>query len=224
MVVQSNITTRQSTFLPESDVVQRVILHGISWNTYRQLLSEHTESSGTHFAFDQGTLEIMVLSAKHEALKHTLALLVDVLAEELDIDVYGLGSTTFNREDLSRGFEPDACFYIEHEALIRGRDEIDLAVDPAPDLVIEVDITSPSLDKYPIFAALGIAEVWRYDGQNMTISILENGTYVERLESRALPPVTGGVLKQFLHSSQQLKRTAWLRQVRKWIQQVSSDF
>lgn len=208
--------------MPESDVVQRVILHGISWNTYLQLLTEHTESSGTHFSFDQGTLEILVLSAKHEALKHTLALLVDVLAEELDIDVYGLRSTTFNREDLNRGFEPAACFYIEHEALIRGRNEIDLAVDPAPDLVIEVDITSPSLDKSPIFAAIGIAEIWRYDGNSMTLSILENGTYVERLESRALPPVMGDVLRQFLESSQQLKRTAWLRQVRGWIRQAGN--
>jgi len=133
-------------------------LHGISWETYERLLAEHQESSGTHFTYDRGRLEIMVLSAKHEAAKHVLTLLVEILAEELNVDVYGLGSTTFRRADLERGFEPDACFYIQREALVRGKDEIDLTVDPPPDLVIEIDITSPSLNKFPLFAALGISE------------------------------------------------------------------
>src|SRR5438128_611736 len=95
------------------EATQHVILRGVSWTTYQQLLAEHEESSGTHFTYDRGLLEIMVLSAKHEAIKHTLEIQVEVLAEETGIDVYGLGSTTFQRADLERGFEPDACFYIQ---------------------------------------------------------------------------------------------------------------
>lgn len=193
---------------------ERVVLNGISWETYNRLLDEHTESSGTHFTFDQGMLEIMVLSAKHEALKHTLALLVDIIAEELEVDAYGLGSTTFRREDLGRGFEPDACFYIQNEEIIRGKDEIDLTVDPPPDLLIEVDITSPSLNKLSIFSELGIAEIWRYDGDGLTILHLHNDGYVESNESLALNPVTADMLGQFVADSVKMKRVAWLRQIR----------
>ena len=88
-------------------------------------------------------------SPEHEVASHTLSLLVEILAEELNIDVYGLGSTTFNREDLERGFEPDSCFYIQNEERIRGKNRIDLAFDPPPELVIEIDITSPSINKLP---------------------------------------------------------------------------
>ena len=191
---------------PES--AQCVVLHGISWETYERLLAEHEESSGTHFTYDRGKLEIMVLSAKHEAVKHILALLVEILAEELNIDVYGLGSTTFRRADLERGFEPDACFYIQREALVRGKDEIDLTIDPPPDLVIEIDITSPSLNKFPIFAALGIPEIWRYDGARVSFFGLEDDEYSERAESASLPKVTSDALTEFVEQDKHLKRTA----------------
>lgn len=197
---------------------QRVILEGISWATYTQLLAEHQEDATIHFAYDHGKLEIMVLSPKHEALKHNLALLVEVLAEVMGVDVYSLGSTTFQRPDLARGFEPDACFYIQHEALVRGKDEIDLRVDPPPDLVIEIDITSPSLNKFPIFAALGVTEVWRYNGEQVRLFTLQAGNYREQSRSIVLPPATNTMLTEFIATSRQLKRTLWLQRVREWAQ------
>jgi Uma2 family endonuclease len=206
-----------------SESAQCVVLHGISWETYERLLAEHEESSGTHFTYDRGRLEIMVLSAKHEAVKHILALLVEILAEELNIDVYGLGSTTFRRADLERGFEPDACFYIQREALVRGKDEIDLTIDPPPDLVIEIDITRPSLNKFPIFAALGIPEIWRYDGARVSFFGLEDDKYSERTESASLPKVTSDALTEFVEKDKHLKRTTWLRYVREWARQISRE-
>ncbi|MFN8489657.1 MAG: Uma2 family endonuclease [Caldilineaceae bacterium] len=197
---------------------QCVILHDVSWETYERLLVEHEENSGTHFTYNQGMLEIMVLSARHESLKHILALLVDLIAAELNVDLYGLGSTTFQREDLARGFEPDACFYIANEAAVRGKAAIDLTIDPPPDLVIEIDITSPSLNKFPIFATLGVTEVWRYDGEQVHILALQGDQYVVQPESIFLPPVTGKVLTELVAASQSLKRTAWLRRVREWAQ------
>jgi Uma2 family endonuclease len=161
-------------------------------------------------------LEITAPSYEHESVKGHLALLVNALAEEFDIDVTGAGSTTFRREDLAKGFEPDECFYIRHAELVRGKKQIDLTNDPPPDLVIEIDITSPSLSKFPIFAALGIPEVWRYDGVRVTIFTLAGNEYVERPESIALPKVTSAILTEFLDASRQVKRTAWLRQVRTW--------
>lgn len=203
----------------QSSPTQHVILHDVSWGTYERLLAEHDGNSSTHFAYDRGTLEIMVLSVQHETLKYLLSLLVDLLAEELEIDIYAVGSTTFQRRDLDRGFEPDACFYFQNEAFIRGKSRLDLTVDPPPDLVIEIDITSPSLNKFPIFAALGIPEIWRYDGERVGIWALHGGDYQEQAVSHLLPNVTSVVLTEFLESGRQMKRTAWLRTVRAWARQ-----
>ncbi len=203
---------------PPEPVEQKVILDSVSWETYERLLHELQASSGTHLSYDRGRLEIMILSLKHERLKHTLATLVELLAWEWGIDVEGAGSTTFRREDLARGFEPDASFYIEHAALIRIKDEIDLMIDPAPDLVIEIDITSPSLNKFPIFASIGVTEVWRYDGRELTLFNLEDGVYIRQSESTVLPGVNDACLLRFLQDSRTMKRTVWLHKVREWAQ------
>ena len=196
---------------------QQVILKGISWETYARLLAEHEEESGIHFTYDSGTLEIMVLSARHERPNRVLATLVEVLAEEIGFDVERLGSVTLQRADLLKGFEPDSCFYIEHVAAVAGQEEIDLETDPPPDLVIEVDITSSSLQKLPIFAAVGIPEVWRYKDGAVTIFRLEAGRYAEAARSRAFPVVTGEALTRFLTESREMRSTEWLRRVRAWI-------
>ena len=200
------------------EVVQRVILHGVSWETYERLLADFVDSHAAHFAYDEGRLEIMVLSFKHETVNRTLATLVETIAEEIQVDILNAGSTTFKRADLSKGFEPDSCFYIQNAERVRGKDEIDLAVDPPPDLIIEIDITSLSLNKFPIFAAIGIPEVWRYDGQAVTIFKLENGEYSVREASVVLPNLTSQVITRFLQDSQAMKRSAWLRSVREWAQ------
>ena len=204
----------RQTSLPESG--QCVILDRVSWETYEQLLNENGDNSSTHFTYDQGLLEIRVLSAEHENYKDFISLLINVIAEEMGIDVASYGSTTFKRKDLARGFEPDACFYIQNEARMRGKKRIDLDVDPAPDLVIEIDITNPSLNKFPIFAALGVAEIWRYDGERVGIFLLQAGQYIEQAESIMLSQVTGKLVAEWIDASQQMKRTAWLRLVREW--------
>src|SRR5436853_7812738 len=112
--------------LPE----QKVILENSSWETYQRLLAENQDNSGTHFIFDNGRLEIMVLSSKHEKLSRTMAVMVEVIAEELGIDIANFGSTTFKNQELNRGFEPDSSFYIQNEERVTGKEELDLAVDP----------------------------------------------------------------------------------------------
>jgi Uma2 family endonuclease len=158
----------------------------------------------------------MVLSAEHEALKHALELLVEIFAEELDIDVRGFGSTTFRRADLDRGFEPDACFYIQQEPRVRGKREIRLSVDPPPDLVIEIDIFHPSLNKLPLFATLRIPEVWRYDNARVMVLKLKDEGYEEIAESTALPGVNSEALSQFVKENSQEQPTVWRRNVREW--------
>ncbi|MEW6211336.1 MAG: Uma2 family endonuclease [Acidobacteriota bacterium] len=199
---------------------QKIILHNVRWETYASLLADHLDQSAPRFTYDRGELEIMSPSSQHEKYNRAISLFVEVLAEELNIDIENLGSTTFNREDLERGFEPDSCFYIQNEPLVAGKPRIDLSVDPPPDLVIEIDITSPSIDKLPIFAHLGVPEVWRCDGNRVSILHLENDAYRERDESPVLPRVTAALLTEFLEDSKTMKRTVWLRKLRAWARTV----
>lgn len=222
MVTQTTPETSSvaASEVPVSRAAQCVILNGISWETYERLLAEHQDSSGTHFTYDRGRLEIMVLSAKHEKPNRALALVVEVFAEEKNIEIENLGSTTFKREDVDRGFEPDSCFYVQNAERVREKDEIDLTIDPPPDLVIEIDITSPSLKKFPLFAALGIPEVWRYNGKHVSIWQRTADAYVETENSTVLPGITREALNHLLGARTQMKRTAWVRHVRQWARQV----
>ncbi len=202
---------------------QRIILENISWNLYEQLLAEHGDSVGTRFTYDNGDLEIMVVSAEHERFNRTLALLVDLIAAELDINVDRVGSNTFKRADLLKGFEPDSCFYTQHHAHVKGKKRLDLSVDPPPDLVIEVDVTSPSLPRFPIFAGVGVPEVWRYDGERVWFFKLEGEKYAEVEHSPALPPLTSDVATRFLKENEEMDSTDWLRRVRGWARQTSVE-
>ena len=201
---------------------QRIVLDNISWEMYESLLEAHRDRSAPRFTYDQGRLEIMSPSPEHETLKDVAAQLVNIVAEELEADLQGLGSTTFRREDLDRGFEPDACFYIQNAVRIRGKTELDLRIDPPPDLLIEIDITSPSINKFPIFAQLGVPEVWRYDGQRWIILTLEGEGYVEREKSTALPGLTSAAIERLIEEGCRMRRPEWLRRVREWAQQLRS--
>lgn len=203
---------------------QRVLLHDIGWETYEHLLADNESNSAPRLAYDRGELEIMSPSPEHEKFNRRIAQLVLAVAEEMGIEAEDFGSTTFRRRDLERGFEPDSCFYIQSEERIRGKNRIDLTVDPPPDLVIEIDLTNPSFNKLPVYAQMGVPEVWRYDGQRMTILVLEDSDYAETTESLALQPVTGSVLGDFVEKTKTTKRTDWLRTVRQWAREHTGSF
>jgi Uma2 family endonuclease len=216
---QERDRTESRHALPPEPTGQRLILHGVSWATYERLLADFHDSHAAHFAYDQGVLEIMVLSYAHEKVNRLLQTVFEVIAAELDIDFENAGSTTFKRADLARGFEPDTCFYVRNVEQIRGKKEIDLTVDPPPDLVIEIDVSSPSLNKFPLYAQVGIPEVWRYDGTTLTLFTLEHGEDLAQEASSVLPGLTGQVITRFLEDSQTLKRTVWFRNVQEWARQ-----
>jgi Uma2 family endonuclease len=201
---------------------QRTILHNVSWETYESLVADHRETSSPRFTYDRGTLEILSPSTKHERLNRRLATLVETVADEWGIDYDNVGSNTFTREDLKRGFEPDSCFYIQNVERVIDKEQIDLSVDPPPDLVLEIDITSPSLDKLPIYAQVGVPEVWRHDGRRVAIYRLEGESYTEQDESAALPGLTTAVISHFLQRSETQKRSTWLRSLREWARRPGS--
>ena len=195
-----------------------VVLHNISWSLYEQLLAAHEDQSSPHFVYDRGELEITVLSYEHEEFNRLIDDFIVVIAMEWNIEYCNAGSTTFKCADLERGFEPDSCFYVQHAAQITGKKRLDLTVDPPPDLVVEIDVTSPSLDNLSIFAVVGVPEVWRYDGERLRTLALAGDSYVKCERSLAFPALRSTHLTELLAVSQQMPRTAWLRHVRTWAQ------
>ncbi|MGD0220720.1 MAG: Uma2 family endonuclease [Terriglobia bacterium] len=195
---------------------QRFVLRHVSWATYEGLLADHADAVSPRFTYSEGMLEIMSPSSEHEELNEALATIADIVAEERQVEFKRLGSTTFRRRDLERGTEPDECFYIQNVERIRGKKEIDLSVDPPPDLVIEVEITSPAVPKLPVYARLGVPEIWLHDGRAPRILRLAADQYASSDRSGVFPCLTESVLSEFLEQSKTLSTLNWRRVVRTW--------
>src|SRR5262249_53685305 len=198
----------------------RVLLPRVSWETYERLVDDLSNQSAPRMSFDRGTLEIRSPTPEHEDLNRLLSSLVEAACEVLGIDYRNLGSTTFKRDDLFRGFEPDSCFYFQNTNRVRGKKRITLPADPPPDLVIEVDITHPSLDKLPIYAAIGVGEVWRHNGATLTINRLEVDHYSAVNRSSSLPPLESSMITRLIDASKSTSRPEWVQMVRRVISEL----
>ena len=191
-------------------------LSGISWQTYETLLAELNESRRLRLTYNRGNLEIMAPSPEHEIYKKTIGRFVETLAEELNIRIYPLGSTTFKRAELS-GAEPDECFYIKNINIVKGKKRIDLTQDPPPDLVVEIDITSSSQNRFEVYADIGVPEIWRSDGNSLIINILQNQEYVAVERSLAFPNLPLAEISTFLQQVGQKDYLELVREFRDWI-------
>lgn len=171
----------------------------VSWDDYEDLLADLGEASHVRVFYDQGRVEIMSPVSMHERPKNVIHDLISVLREELDIDIESLGSTTYKEEMKRKGAEPDDSFYIQNADSVIGQTvNLDLAYDPPPDLVIEIDRSNSSLDKFPIYAGLGVPELWRANDNQIRFWILTGEDYEESEYSRAFPFLTSGVISRFL--------------------------
>jgi Uma2 family endonuclease len=195
-----------------------VILHNVSWDTYERLLADDEERRVPRITYDRGVMELVTPSMPHEEDADTIAAIVRIVTAQLGLPFRSTGGTTYRREDLERGFEPDASFYIQHEERIRGQREVDLAADPPPDVVLEMEMSRSALNKLPLFASMGIPEIWRCDGQRVTILICEGDDYREAPRSLALPVLAAEVLTHFLTLSRTELSPVWFRAVSAWAQ------
>ena len=193
------------------------LLKNISWQTYESLVNELTEQPGIRLTYDRGNLEIMTPSAPHEGTKKILGRFVESVSEELNIEICSLGSLTCRREDLARGLEPDQCYYIQNEDVVWDKEQIDLNQDPPPDLVVEIDVTSSSIDRLSLYASLGVPEVWRYDGNRLIIYQLEAQEYTERDVSPTFPFLSQVEMLRFLELRRTTKENALIRLFREWV-------
>ena len=201
-------------------VDQPVLLDGVSWETYEALLADGGDRRRTRMTFNQGVLEIVTPSFEHEHVGNVVAKVAEAILDARRQDYAPAGSTTFKSQGIERGFEPDASYYVEHAARVRGLTRIDLDSDPPPDLVIEIDVTHGSLDKLPVYAALGIAEVWRHQRDSIQMYRLEAGSYVEVDDSTVIPGLSGVRLTAFVRESLTTSRPEWWQGVESWVRET----
>ena len=204
------------TELAAKAINQKLIMHGVGWDFYEEILKEFEDSNALHFAYDNGVLEIETPTEIHESISDALLILITTICFGLKIGVRSCGSTTYRQRLKAKGVEPDKSLYIQNEAKIRGNFKFDLSVDPPPDVVIEVDITSPSLDKMPIYAALGVPEVWLYKGEAVKFLRLDAGEYQEVEFSIALPILSSAKATEFLNQGLVEDPAVWTQEVYKW--------
>jgi Uma2 family endonuclease len=195
---------------------ERVVLQRVSWETYERLLADDEERRVPRMTFDRGALELVTPSLPHERDALTIARIVDIVAAVLGISILSAGGTTYRQRELERGFEPDASFYVQNEPRIRGKDAIDLRVDPPPDVVLEMEMSRSAINKLALFASMGIPEVWRCDGERVSISILGEGAYRGSAASLALPALTSDILTRFLSQSRTMPSPEWFQAVGDW--------
>lgn len=211
----------------QGKVTQNIVLSPVSWQTFKALLADMGDYRSSRLTYNRGTLQIKMPSKLHEIINRLLARIVTTLTEELGLNVIDLGSTTLEREDLAQGAEPDTCFYIQNADLLSGLDP-EMPENLPPDLVIEVDITSPSTRRIDVYRALGIPEVWRYtkkQGLQIYLLVGEGGnrSYEESAVSGAFPMVKAEVLNQFLQQRQTMNENAVIRGVRDLVRLNSSQ-
>ena len=195
------------------------VLHDIDWRTYSRLLRIFAERRGFRLTYDRGTLEIMSPLWTHEAPSKLIGRFIDALTEELNLPCRMGGSVTLRRRRKRRGLEPDNCYWIASAQRMQGKRDLDLRTDPPPDLAVEVDVTSSSVDRMSIYAALGVPEVWRFSTGAVSFHILQAGTYHVRSNSLSFPQLISADLPPFLSQWGQTDDTTIARQFREWVQQ-----
>lgn len=194
----------------------RTSLENITWQTFKAMLADMGSSRNTRLAYENGVLEIMAPDMPHENSNRVIEGFIGVLCEELQLEIKRSGSLTLTRDDLQRGGEPDSSYYIQNESQVRNKEKIDLNIDPppsgfavahggnpqdgavSPDLVLEVEYSKPKVDKFKIYAAIGVPEFWRFNGSVLRIYVLNDGQYIEVEQSPTFAQVSVKEIPRFM--------------------------
>ncbi|OCR01900.1 hypothetical protein BCD67_05295 [Oscillatoriales cyanobacterium USR001] len=200
---------------------KRIVLRNVSWKTFERLIEELGEDRKTRLAYSEGFLEIMTPLGEHENNNRFIESLIGAIADELNLNMKRFGSLTLKRESMQQGAEPDSCYYFVNEPMVREKQKIDLNFDPPPDLVLEIDITSSSLNKQLIYAAIGVPEIWRYDGRGLEFFVLQEPIliYNKVQQSSIFPGLSFDVIPRFMRQSLIDGETATLRAFRVWVRE-----
>lgn len=203
--------------LPENSNIE---IHNVSWESYEELLNQLNDPKGLHISYNNGTLTAMTVSAEHEKYVAFINRLISQLAFRLSLNVLFFGGPTIKKSKLLKGNEPDACYYVQNAQTLGNRINLDFETDPVPDIVVEVDIHHDSLDKFSIYAAFGVGEIWRFDGQSFSIHILQQDHYSESESSLALPMLSGKIMSKFLSQMRDEGELQTVKAFDKWVQSL----
>jgi Uma2 family endonuclease len=198
------------------DDVQHFVLEDASWDLYEKLLRD-IGNRPIRVTYDEGRMEIMSPLPEHERPKRMLGRMIETLTLELDMEVASLGSTTFHRRDKAKGLEPDECYYFRNEQKMRVKKRLDLKKDPPPELVVEIDIASRSVPREPIYAALGVPEIWRYRTRRVECLHLIDGEYHVRKRSLAFSFLEPALLQRFIEMAVVDGETTMIRKFIAWV-------
>ena len=214
--------TTTSTPSQQSSEEKLITLTGIKWLTFKAIMSDVGDGRAWRVAYAEGVLEIRMPLTEHEEPKGMIESFVEAFADALDIEVRKLGALTLEREDLARAIEPDTCFYIQNESVVRGK-SINLPADPPPDLVVESDYTSSSLNKFSIYASLGVPEIWRYRNQCLQVYQLVEGSYEPKENSLAFPCLPIAEIPAFIEQSKTIGQRAAVRLFRDRVRELLAE-
>ena len=192
----------------------RTVLENVRWDTFIEL-AEQRSGSVPRLTYDEGVLELMSPLRQHENIGRLLGRLIETYTEVMEVEIQSVASTTFKRKDLKRAFEADESYYVQHAEQIRPKEEIDLTIDPPPDLVIEVEITSSAIRKMKLFASMGVPEVWRHDGERLEMFALTDGQYQAINASTSLPGLNPDLINSILARRFNCGETKLIREFRK---------
>jgi Uma2 family endonuclease len=208
---------RTATSKPGPD---RVLLHNVSWETYETLRAEEA-NWGVRMAYDEGELELMSPSLRHEEARFRFDLFLVALARALGFKFRGLASTTWKKAGLEKAKEADSCYYLANFDRVRGK-EVDLNVDPPPDLAVEVEVevevSRSAIDSLSLYAALRVPEIWRFDGTSLVIHLRQpDGTYQEVDRSGVLPFLLAEEVATWMLKAAEIEDDMeWMAQVEAW--------
>jgi Uma2 family endonuclease len=202
---------------------QLLVLYDVSWDGYEQIGEALQDRPAIRLTYDQGTLEIMTTSARHERHKCVIGRLIDVMTEEMAVSIGAYGQTTYKRKELERGLEGDQSYYTAHLWFIRHKDSFDLNKDPPPDLAVEIEVSRTVVSRMPIYARLRVPELWRYNGSTIRVYLLDaKGDYKETDRSPTFPGIPIGELARFVRMADTKDDTTIARQFRAWVRKQQS--
>lgn len=202
----------------------QLLLQNVGWKDFETFHDELTElQSRLRISYSEGYLELMSPLAVHEDDKNIISDLIKIILEEHGIEFRALGSLTLKSNQARKAVEPDECFYIQHEQSVRGKDRIDLEIDPPPDLALEIDITHRS--HFDNYQALGIPELWRFDGKDLHLLILDNDIYHSSQISRQFPKIpVKEIIPDYLAHSKIEGRNKTMQAFRHYIRSLPTTF
>lgn len=214
MTISEAVSAPVKTMLAE----KRVAFYNLSWQSYEQILAALGNNRSARLTYYKGTLEIVSPLEEHESASDRIGILIHILTEEFNLNVKSIASTTLNKPELKVGAEPDKCYYIQNEPAVRGK-IVDLATDPPPDLVLEVDITHTDINKKQLYLEMKVPEFWRYNGKLLSIYLLNENQYQESETSPNFPLLTKSKIYEFLAQCNTQGETQTKRSFRTWLRE-----